>query len=109
MHKQTEKKNQPESKAEGNNPYSFCSQPWWRGLGNEAISPDVLGESSANSASAERTNGGVGTTAMKAKGVTDDGNDPEKETKITLASRSGTAIILLVHRSAILDCFCCES
>ncbi|RVX09739.1 Nuclear transcription factor Y subunit A-1 [Vitis vinifera] len=90
MHKQTERKNQPESKADSNNPYSICSQPWWRGLGNDVISPDVLGESSPNSASAEHPNGGVGTIAIKsrAKVVTDNGNDPEKEMKITLASQS---------------------
>ncbi|KAJ9695777.1 hypothetical protein PVL29_010982 [Vitis rotundifolia] len=90
MHKQTERKNQPESKADSNNPYSICSQPWWRGLGNDVISPDVLGESSPNSASAEHPNGGVGAIAIKsrAKVVTDNGNDPEKEMKITLASQS---------------------
>lgn len=122
MHKRTEKTNQPESKADSNNPFSIYSQPWWRGLGNDSISPDVLGESSPNLASAEHRNGGEGAIAIKspAKGVvTDDGNDPEKEMKITLASQSGTSIILLfffikgtsivllVQRCAILDCFCC--
>lgn len=69
---------------------TVSSQPWWRGIGHEAISTDESGEDTTNLSSSKYSSDSLGTKTRKSqdKNGQDDGNDVNKEIQVTIASQS---------------------
>ncbi|RVX02870.1 hypothetical protein CK203_023258 [Vitis vinifera] len=66
------------------------SQPWWHGVGNNAISPAALGGSPSKSTSVEHLNSHITSNGfqLQANGRLDDGTTFNKGTQPTVALQS---------------------
>lgn len=68
------------------------SQPWWHGVGSNAISPAALGGSPSKSTSVEHLNSHITSNGfqLQANGRLDDGTTFNKGTQPTVALQSGS-------------------
>lgn len=79
------------------NTRTVCSQPWWRGIGHDPISADVLGETSTSLSPSNNSSDSFGTETRKlqVKDGLEEGNDVNKKIEITVVSQSGK--LFMVH------------
>ncbi|XP_059428390.1 nuclear transcription factor Y subunit A-7-like [Corylus avellana] len=70
--------------------HTVCSKPWWRGVGHDPISADVLGETTRSLSPSNNSSDSLGTETRKlhVKDGLDEGNDVNKKIEITLVSQS---------------------
>lgn len=73
-----------------NHQHTVCSQPWWRGIGHDPISADVLGETSTSLSPSNNSSDSFGTETRKlqVKDGLEEGNDVNKKIEITVVSQS---------------------
>ncbi|XP_057978643.1 nuclear transcription factor Y subunit A-1-like isoform X8 [Malania oleifera] len=72
-------------------PSTIYLQPWWCGIGNNAISPNVLVDGTSKASSVELSNGSVttGSIPLQLNGRSDDGATVIKERMVNVAQESG--------------------
>lgn len=72
-------------------PGAVYSEPWWRGVGYNSISPALAGGNVSNSSSLDCPNGSESNDAqsMSNDGLNEEDDDANKESRAPASSRSG--------------------
>lgn len=110
MH-QNKSSNSSGPEANSNNSFTISSQPWWRGVGHDSISRDMLRGGIGNiSSPREPINGGLVAKTRKSQvnSGMDGGADATKETLMGVASQAGFHF-WAQDLFLIVNVFCCLS
>jgi hypothetical protein len=77
--------------------HTVSSQPWWRGIGHDPISTDILRETTTSLSPSNNSSDSLETETRKfqVKDGLDEGNDVNKKLEISLVSQSGK--LIMVH------------
>lgn len=92
MRSKSERTNQLEPDTNAIPPGAAYTEPWWRGVGYNSISPALAGANVSNSSSLDCPNGSESNDAKSISndGLNEEDDDAHKESQATASSRSGS-------------------
>ncbi|XP_044468126.1 nuclear transcription factor Y subunit A-1-like isoform X3 [Mangifera indica] len=90
MHQNPNSTNNPGPATNSNKTHIVSSHPWWRGIGHDGFSQNMLGESMTDITTEQQANGDSGskTSKLQVKSGPDEGTEANREIKVIAMSQS---------------------
>lgn len=94
MHQNPNSTNNPGPATNSNKTHIVSSHPWWRGIGHDGFSQNMLGESMTDITAEQQANGDSGskTSKLQVKSGPDEGTEANREIKVIAMSQSGICL-----------------